>query len=200
MIKQAISKGILLGSLLATIIMAAPRIHFGALPPAIRSGSLTAIAETISRLRYPDVLVLRIDSLGGSVQEYLKVVEAKQRSKGTLVCYIGYEADSAAAMIMQLCDKVHVKSTSRALFHMPRYTVYINSEKGLVPYTKVITADTKDPAEQKFLKFFLRLMSNQGVWELLTKEEKERVLQGEDISIPAQELAKRQPNKFKVWK
>lgn len=184
--------------LLAGVALLTPRVHIATLPPKIEPGSLQTITAMLEDLRSQDVLLLKLDTLGGDVNEYLSFKKAAENTKGTLVCYVGYESDSAGAMIMQLCDTVYLSSNATVLFHMPRYFEPIITKEGLPGVViHVLSSKSKNLSEVIMYLRAQSLMHELGVDKLLGHKQFKKMLDGQDIIINTDYLIKKNNKKFK---
>lgn len=134
------------------------------------------LMQCLRSMREEDLLVLHINSAGGSVSMGQQVLAAMNDAEGYLVASIEGEACSMATQIALNCDEVVISDGSLFLVH--------NLSAGAIGNMANI-ADTT--AYLNTLNNHLASLYN----TLLTPEELERVQHGRDVTLFADEVRKR---------
>ena len=149
----------------------------------ITYGSLDKSIIILNKLTKNDVIIIQINSPGGSVLEEIKISKAIHNTKGKVVAVVGSQAASAAGFIMFQADEIYVKEYSLILIH-PVWYYNDNSE--------TVICDDQHKKVGDCPTWFAYLISKLNTLSsYLTSEERSRVLNGNDVIILGKELSKR---------
>lgn len=108
-----------------------------------------------------DVILLNINSGGGSLTTTARIVEKMRNSKAKVSCTVDKLAASGAAVILMQCNSISVGEKAMILFHTPY--VPVDTAHGLLPYRELMM--TSDFADYLNRNFCFRDAIGQNVYE-----------------------------------
>jgi ATP-dependent protease ClpP protease subunit len=177
--------------LIAVVLMVGIEIQVHAktyylhLPSPILPGNLENQIDVLNKAKKGDIVKISTDSPGGEVNEMLKMIIAVKESKAQVLCYVDRFTASAAALITVSCDSFTMKPKALILFHMPSRTYAIGDVEIV---RDIITVDDMCPHYVSNAIQFANLMEMLGVRRMMTSQQWENMLYGDDIILSPKDI------------
>lgn len=161
---------------------------------AIRKDSLAPAISTIQKAEKGDIVRLHINSPGGSTLEAEKLMQAIAKTDAMVVCYVRKYAASAAANILMTCHDQVVARYASILFHMGSL-VKTDTKNSQTIRTDITLFSALNDYDIDFYKdYAIALYTKIGVKCILTHEEWDLMLSGEDIIFDGRSYNRRMNN------
>lgn len=138
---------------------------------SIEQTNTYGLEKMLDNAKSGDVILLNIDSGGGSLNTTMRIVEKMSKSKAKVSCTVNKLAASGAAVILMQCNSISVGEKAIVLFHTPY--VPVSTLYGVLPYRELMV--TSDFADYLNRNFCFRDAIGQNVYE--------KFLMGGDITF-----------------
>ena len=135
------------------------------------------LREWVQELPDDAIADIHLETYGGHLSSGFKIAHYLKTTKARVTCTVDSHAMSAGSLILQSCPVIRVTPTATILYHLPRQ----RDPSSLNGYTVL-------PESHPLVVMFMDEVDRVG---LLTKDERARVIKGEDVYITGSDFMDR---------